>query len=338
MDKHIEIQYVQQLGVYLNNFKQHKARTWSFSHTCEHAAPGHKLKSRGSIYEPGSNTNFNVKCFHCGYSVRFTTFLKLISPSLYDEYMLNEYRDKNIDEVIKPPIKQPTKKPVVDPALDGLISVNSLSNTHPVIRWLERRHIPKDKYKFLYVAKQFYSWAKRYNTEFKTDNDEPRLVIPYFDKSKKLIGFTARTFSPKVEPRYIHTRINKSETFVYGLDRIDESKVIYVCEGHLDSLFIDNCVAVGGANYNTEFTESIKDKCVIIPDNDWKRNAQVGKQLLKAISSKFSVCLLPDTMKGKDINDYVKNGMSLGELKSTIDKYTYSGLRAKLEFAVNKKY
>ena len=31
---------------------------------------------------------------------------------------------------------------------------------------------------------------------------------------------------------------------VYGLDRVNENKKIYVVEGPLDSLFVENCVAM----------------------------------------------------------------------------------------------
>lgn len=353
IDKHIEITYVNRLGVYLPNFKQTKARTWAFSHSCETAKPGKRLKARGSIYEITNNAPFNVKCFHCGYSVKFTTLLKEISPSLYDEYRLHEYREHGIEEkpltdsLTKPAVADAALKAVFkdrpdyfcDESLSGLIKVNTISPSSPVIRWLERRAIPRKKYKLLYVAKNFYKWASEFNPDFKDNRDNsPRLVLPYFDNHGRVLGFTARTFSPNVEPRYIHIRIDKTVDFVYGSDRIDPSKRIYVTEGQIDSLFIDNCVAVGSANYMTDFMLSIKTNCTIIPDSDWKRNPQVAKQLLKAINEGFSVCLLPDTMKGKDINDYVKNGVHIDELKEIIDKYTFVGLKAKLEFTVNKKF
>ena len=35
---------------------------------------------------------------------------------------------------------------------------------------------------------------------------------------------------------------------IFGLNRIDKSKPIYVVEGPIDSLFLDNCVAVAGSS------------------------------------------------------------------------------------------
>jgi hypothetical protein len=102
-------------------------------------------------------------------------------------------------------------------------------------------------------------------------------------------------------------------------------------------LFIDNAVAVGGAHYDSDFMRSIKTNCVIIPDTDWKRNKEVAQQLNKAIKQGFKVCFMPDTVKGKDINDIVKNGIMEKELVRLIDDNVRSGLAASLEFAINRK-
>lgn len=338
MDKYKEIQYVNRAGVYLKNFKQVKARNWTFSHTCETVENGKKVKARGSIYEVNPTTTFNVHCYHCGYSVAFTTLLKEVSPALYDEYRLDGYREERKVELPEPtPV---IDVPLLDTNLNGLKPVTSLCKTSPVIRFLERRVIPKKHYDLLYVAPHFYDWACKYKPEFSKfkQDKSPRLVMPYFNVHGRVLGFTARTFSPKVEPRYIHLRLDKENDFIYGTERIDPAKTIYVTEGQIDSLFVDNAVAVGGAHYGTAFMDSIKSNAVIIPDNDWKRNSQVGKQLKKAIMRGFKVTFLPDNLPGKDLNDLAKNGMSISEIKNEIDKHIKSGLSAMLEFAVMKKY
>lgn len=337
IDKYLEIQFVNRVGVYLKNFKQVKARNWAFTHSCETPSKGGKLRVRGGIYEYKPNEEFMVKCFHCGYSARFTTLLKDVAPSLYDEYKLSGYREKV--EQPKPIVLKPPSKKLADANLLGLTEVTSLSPTNPVIRFLERRKIPIKHYKLLFVAKHFYQWASRYKPDFaKIKDDSPRLVMPYYSESGRVIGFTARTFSPTVEPRYIHLRIDKDTDFVYGTERIDPGKPIYICEGNIDSLFLDNAIAVGGANYFNDYVRSIKSNCVIIPDSDWKRNKQVGLQLKKAIKDGYQVAFIPDTVKGKDINDIIKDGMSSDELKILIDNNTKSGLNALLEFALMKRY
>ena len=48
--------------------------------------------------------------------------------------------------------------------------------------------------------------------------------------------------------RYITVRIDEQYPKIYGLDRVDISKPIYVVEGPIDSLFVDNCIAVAGGD------------------------------------------------------------------------------------------
>ena len=62
-------------------------------------------------------------------------------------------------------------------------------------------------------------------------------------------------------------------------------------------MFLDNCVAVAGA----EFTSLSLDTTIIF-DND-RRNKEVLRQIEKTIDRGYSVVLWPDDVKQKDIND-----------------------------------
>lgn len=336
MDKYIETMYVQRLGVGLLNFKQSKPRLWCFAHTCETDERGRR-KRRAYIYEPVSNGSYNVKCHHCGLSTSFSRFLKENDPMLYDEYRLEKYKETN-EEFRPNPVPEQKIEKKITPGLEGLIPLNSFSPSTPVMKYIERRKIPKSKYNRLYVVKDFYEWAKQFKgkDEYITNDHGPRLVLPYF-VNKKLIGFTCRTFSSKVEPRYIHLRIDKSENFVYGYDFVDWQKPVYVTEGNIDSLFLDNAIAVGGASYSSEFLQSVKNNVTLIPDGDWRRNEHVAKQLKKAIIDGFKICFMPDTIKGKDVNDWVKNGVDVSKLQTLIDVNTKQGMSAQLEFAIQKR-
>ena len=86
--------------------------------------------------------------------------------------------------------------------------------------------------------------------------------------------------------------------------RVDKSKPIYVVEGPLDSLFLDNCIAVAGADFS-----NMEGDLTVIYDNE-PRNKEINKQIEKTIDQGKSVCLWPDTMKCKDINDMIIAGYS----------------------------
>ena len=73
--------------------------------------------------------------------------------------------------------------------------------------------------------------------------EEPRLVIPFFDKSRKMFAVQGRALGQS-DLRYITVRIDEQYPKIYGLDRVDISKPIYVVEGPIDSLFIENCICL----------------------------------------------------------------------------------------------
>jgi len=333
VEKYIQISYANRLGLQLENFKQKRADQWTFSHSCEAKHGLQRKKSRGYIYEYKGALVF--KCHHCGASNSLFGFIKEENPALYDEYRIEAYRAEHTPLQVQAPVEA---APVIDANLDGLIPVTSLPPSSAILKFLERRKIPNTKYNLLHVAKNFYPWATQYKPEFRVvDDSSPRLVLPYFDMHGRVFGFTARTFSPTVEPRYIHLRLDKNVDFIYGTERINPRKTIYITEGQIDSLFLENAVAVGGANYGSAFVQSVKSNCVIVPDNDWRRNSQVAGQLKKAINDGYKVCLFPATIKEKDLNDLAKGGMSLPEIKNVVDSHTYVGLTAQLEFALLKK-
>jgi hypothetical protein len=335
-DMYVLINYANRVGVHLKNFKQKKARLWEFSHSCEVQHGSKNLKRRGYIYESKTGTALNVTCKHCGYSRSLGNFIREISPSLFDEFRLETYTS-----TFEKPTAQQTAEKEIEPVtnLYGLIPVTKLPPSSSVLKFIERRKIPESAYKLMYVAKNFYDWGSQFKPDFKKlKDDSPRLVFPYFNKNGDVLGFTARTFSPTVVPRYIHLRTNKSEEFIYGKERVTETGTIYITEGQIDSLFLPNGVAVGGAHYDGDFINHHKDRIVIIPDTDWKRNKQVGDQVKRAINRGFKISFIPNTVKGKDLNDIVKNGMSITDLKKLVDDNTLQGLRASLEFSLLKKY
>jgi DNA primase len=160
-------------------------------------------------------------------------------------------------------------------------------------------------------------------------------VIPYYAEDKTLLGFACRAFG-KESPKYIQLRIDKNREFIYGADKIDSTKPIIAVEGQIDSMFLENAVAMGTANYNSDYLSQHKDNVIIVPDNDFRRNPHVCSQLKKAINSGFKICLLPDSWK-KDINDNVKSGIDRKDIMDYILSNHKQGAEALLEFTLEKR-
>jgi hypothetical protein len=67
-------------------------------------------------------------------------------------------------------------------------------------------------------------------------------------------------------------------------------------------------------------------------DNE-PRNKDIVRQLEKYIELGYSVCMLPDTIPQKDINEMILHGgMTPDEIIDLINTNTYSGMEAKLKF------
>ena len=118
---------------------------------------------------------------------------------------------------------------------------------------------------------------------------------------------------------------------VYGLDRINENKKIYVVEGPLDSLFVENCIAMVGADLDLRtFGWS---NYIYVYDNE-PRNREIIERIDKTISRGDQVVIWPSTINEKDINDMTMSGHNVKDL---LESNTCSGLEAKLKFTTWKK-
>lgn len=347
---YIESKYAKLLSARLPNYKHSKSDLWAFSHHCEKPAPGKKAKARCFIYT--RQGKLFVRCHHCGYSRSFATFIKETDPVLADEYRLEMYKAKvdsgdviqrlaevkktdNLDIFREATVNVPRR----DEVLTGLKSLSELPRTHPAVKYAVSRCIPTEHFDRIFFASKFFQYGSRFKEEFgkvKPEHDYPRLVFPYFDANDRVYAMTARAFG-KEEPKYVYLQISGNNTNVYGLWRVDPSRKIIVTEGQIDSLCLDNAIAVGGADYSNPLLKQLQSNCVIVPDNDFVRNVQVAGQIEKAIRLGYSVSLFPANFKHKDINDAVRAGMKSEELRDMILSNAKSGLEAKLELIYRRK-
>ena len=119
---------------------------------------------------------------------------------------------------------------------------------------------------------------------------------------------------------------------IYGLDRVDYGQRVYVVEGPIDSLFLPNAIAVSGASFDTPIIRQLLTNATLVMDNE-PRNKDIVRQLGKYIDLGYNVCMYPDNIEEKDINDMIKAGKTPDEILNIINTNTFSGMEAKLKFA-----
>jgi DNA primase len=191
----------------------------------------------------------------------------------------------------------------------------------------------------LFYAPKFKAWTNTLKPD-KFDlskKDEPRLVIPFVDQKGNLFGYQGRAFF-NVEPRYITIILDEDKPRVYGLETVNLNERVYIVEGPIDSMFLHNCLAMGGAHLDkTAVQIGLKpSNTTIVYDNE-PRNKDIVNAIDKVIDLGYSVCIWPDSIEYKDVNDMVKSGMTAEQIQKIIDEHTYKDLLAKMKLTQWKK-
>lgn len=333
----LEEKYINLLSNRLQLFKKVKQNLYAFRCNICGDSKKHTHKTRGGFYLPPHSDTYNMGCFNCSASMKFVNFLKLTDPLLFNEYIVEYYQAKNDANVStsnvqmlsgsgsSPGKKQPRIR------LSDLECISDLPEDHPAVNYLRRRKVDEQHWDRLYFVLRFRQWEANFRQQ-KVDSrlaEHPRLIIPFFDTQGNIFRISARAFG-KQDPKYLYMKVTDDASRVYGLDTVNPSLRVYVFEGPIDSLFIENGIAVGSASLIVPELKEYKD-FVLVPDNQ-PRNPEVCGQIKKMVDSGNKVCLW-NTFWGKDVNDMVMAGRPVTEIKRLIDESTYSGIQAKIKFA-----
>ena len=330
----IDSKYIGLVSIKLEKFSKKKQGLYNFG--CPYCGDSerHKNKTRGYIYQLKNDHNF--KCHNCGVSRTFTNFLKDTDPGLHDQYVFERYRAGATGRGSNTPEPKQFKfdKPIFTKKDFDLPKISELNTSHPSRKFLEDRKIPVKCLDELYFSDNFKEWTNSQKYTFENlDNDEPRIIIPLKNHGE-IFGFQGRSLNPKSKLKYITIILDDKQPKIYGLDKVDWNKTVYVVEGPFDSMFIDNSIAMVGADIDRMFFVSkFETEFVMVYDNE-KRNKQIVDRMEKAINLKFQIVIWPDTIHQKDINDMVLSGLNV---QSVLESNVYSELQAKTKLTSWKK-
>lgn len=339
MSLFVDLKYLKLISAQLPLFKQKSDNTYNCRCIICGDSTKKKNKARGYFYP--SKNDLYYKCHNCGASMHFGSFLKQVNNLQYNHYALERYGEglpknkphQNIEDKFK--MAEPTFEKKEERLIDKILDrVDILPEDHIAVQFCEKRKIPKDKYKDIYFidnVKNIEQLSDKYRNKIETD--EPRLVLPFYDREGTMTGFTCRALG-KESLRYLTIKVKENEILAFNLDKVDITKDIYVVEGPIDSLFLPNAVAVAGTAFTKIDTlELPKDKITVIIDNQ-PRNKDVCKIIDKMIDNQFKVVIWPQTLAEKDINDMV---LANKKVLDIIKRNTYQGLEAKIKFTEWKR-
>lgn len=340
----LDAKYISLLSFRLRNFKKKSSNNWNFSCPVCGDSKSNKSKARGYVYPQKGKLLFH--CHNCNVTMDVPRFVKYIDSSMYDEYIKEKLtaepqtrEETDLEKFVnkmKPPKFQSKS------ALKDLKKISQFKPDSPIKAFVANRLIPPKFHFKLYFCKEFKHWVNlsvpgKFDEE-SLKTDEPRLIIPFLDSEGNMYGFQGRSFKKNALVRYITIIIDDTKPKLFGLDTVDITKTIYVVEGPIDSMFLPNCIASCGSDLtsNLPVVTSDQSKFVVVYDNE-PRNREIVKKIEKAIDNNYTVCLWPEHVKQKDINDMVLDGMSSDKIVDVINENSYKGLEAKLKLAVWRK-
>jgi DNA primase len=323
---YIENKYIGLISARLDKFSQKSTNNYNFR--CPYCGDSRKTKTKARGYLYSIKDTFNYKCHNCGKSSSFKNFLKDIDSTLHDQYVIEKFKNSKKENVYLKPFFEKEASPILKKHFD-LPSISELNKEHLARQYVESRKIPEKFYKQLYFCEKFKEWTNSQKHTFKSlDYDESRIIIPLC-KDGKIFGFQGRSLSKKPKLKYITIILDNSFPKIYGLDNIDESRNIYIVEGPFDSMFINNSIAMVGADLNiNESLDPNKVDYIFVYDNE-KRNKEIVDRMEKVISNGHSIVIWPDDLKEKDINDMILSNHPVMEI---VKNNTYKGLQAKAKF------
>lgn len=292
-----------------------------------------KWKTRGYLFEKQGGVFY--RCHNCSFSSSLGNFIKELDGQLYKQYVFERYQDgghhrqshANVASLIDFSEPKFKKKSILDELLDPAVG-------SPAEQYLLQRKIPRNKFDGLYYVddmQKMENLSEKYKDRI--IGTEARLVIPFYDRDGMLVGVTCRALGDE-RLRYVTVKINDEKPFIYNYEKVDLTTRIYVTEGPLDSMFLDNAVAVGNSDLKVVSKYLPRDKVVLVFDNQ-PRNAELVKIIDRASKEGYKVVIWPDYIKQKDINEMVVSG--LDNIQEIIDNNTFEGLELNLHFNLWKK-
>ena len=330
---YLDDKYLGLISPRLEKFKKIRAGVYNFR--CPYCGDSqkHKNKARGYIYQ--NKADYNFKCHNCGMTRSFTYFLKDRDQPLYDEYIMERYKEGLTGKgtvTPEPKFTFPQPKFRKKDICDELTKISELNTTHRAKKYLINRGINEDTLSKLYYCPNFKEWTNKHKKIFdNTNHDDQRIIIPLRHSDGQLFGYQGRSLDPTSKMRYITVMLDEDAPKLYGLEKINTQKPIYILEGPFDSLFVENSVAMCGSD--VDIRSFGWSDYIWVFDNE-PRNREIVSRIERCINRGDKVVIWPSHIQEKDVNEMI---LAKYDICTILESSTYSELTAKLKLNLWKK-
>lgn len=300
-----------------------------------------------------------VGCFNCNYHSNFISFCKDYYPETFKELMFNKYNndtDKKVEELKKRELdKELEKINQKKNSLAFLVSetletsgkskiqlaiekfstpVKSLPKEHPIVAYMIQRKIPLKYWNYFYFTQHWQELVNTINPEsYKNFRSENRLLMVIKDFDSRITAVQGRSLEKDSRNKYITIKESDHSNKIFGLDKVDLSKTVFMTEGIVDSLFIENAIAITGGSLDFDSLPVSKDNRVWVWDNEPFAPHTV-QRIQKAVDAGENIVLFDKvSWTSKDINDLItKENISSKEVNEYLNQNIINGLQAQLRF------
>jgi transcription elongation factor Elf1 len=204
-----------------------------------------KSKRRGFLIS-NMDGNGAMGCHNCGYKSSFSNFLKHERIELYNQWIQDVFVGMSLDDKVEKELAEYVQvaldEEVVDYSLFKPLAKSSPSIIYrKAMEFVCSRKIPKKFARhFLYCEEGRYA---------------NRIIIPHYNKDMTYKHFEARDLRSNPWVKYLYPDNWKPNN--YNLPNIDLGIPYFAFEGVIDSQFLDNSGACGGAQKYDYFFEQI---------------------------------------------------------------------------------
>jgi len=297
------------------NFKGYSFRNSKFNFRCNVCGDSKKSSTKKRGWITLWKKKWNFKCFNCSSSFSAYAWMKKYYPVVFRDY-LREVYSQNSTKIIEPTVEKPIEKKetVIQKNFRNFIPIlNQRAISDKAVQFCIDRKIPKNIYKKWFVCEEgFY---------------RNRLIIPFYDKEEHIYFWQARSLIGK-EPKYLNSLFSK-EDVIYNWDFIDKDKEIIVLEGVIDSLFVENSIAVLSTVWDWKIDKKLNAlNCYYLLDYD--QSKETKRRYLKLLKEKRKIFNWVKLIK--DINLPPKDKWDINEL------IMYKNINKKLSYSNLKKY
>lgn len=321
LQKYDELKYIYQMS--LRNFIQTQD---GFRCSCPRCNEGNSPNKRRCNILTQKYQWIQISCFNCGMSTNLRTFTQEFFPLLFQDY-LREEKEEFIKNLKEGTLQQKEKK--IETSLEHLdIKYKFRFNT--------------DYFKPAKNFKKAIDFCKKrkiidridelwYNVNKKSVHNG-MIIFPFCLDDDRFYGFMGRHTEQKT-----FNVFSKNDSFKsYNVFQVDQKRPIIVTESIIDSMNIENSIAMVGADLTTGVKQFFEgSELIIAPDND-----KTGlRKSVKYCEDKYKVFVWPDEIKTKDFNDLSVSGWSNEKVKKLILDNSYKGmeLKTRLTFKGMKK-